>query len=166
MGRSASAGRSCESWRASAPRPCLLQFRRRSTHSCTSLCPPPASWPARCPPWPQCRRPTCPPLGRMEPGNTSVRVNAAGKISSGIGMKQNGVRPAIISSIGMPMVPRIDDDVVDEANGKQQSHRYKEQAPPSIGATGPHHHEEQRNHEDRGDCGGDPRIASPRSRPG
>ena len=48
-----------------------------------------------------------PPPGKIDPGKTSVRVNAAGRMSRGIGMKQNGVRPAIISSIGMPMVPRV-----------------------------------------------------------
>ena len=53
-------------------------------------------------PWPD-----APPPGAMEPGKTIVRVSAAGKMIVGMGMKQNGVRPAIISSTGMPMVPRM-----------------------------------------------------------
>src|ERR1039458_7948822 len=50
--------------------------------------------------------PDMPPFGKIDPGKTNVRVNAAGRMRSGIGMKQKGVRPAIISSMGMPMVPR------------------------------------------------------------
>ena len=42
----------------------------------------------------------------MVPGNTTVLVKAAGRMRSGMGMKQKGVLPAIISSTGMPMVPR------------------------------------------------------------
>ena len=51
--------------------------------------------------------PDIPSPGKIEPGNTTVLASAAGRMSVGIGMGQNGVRPAIISSIGIPIVPRI-----------------------------------------------------------
>ena len=44
--------------------------------------------------------------GRIDPGKTIVRANAAGRINDGVTMKQNGVSPETMRLIGMLIVPR------------------------------------------------------------
>src|SRR5208337_3551835 len=46
-------------------------------------------------------------------------------------------------------------DGVDEAHREQQSQRHEEPAAPAVGAPRPHHHEKQRNHENRSRYAGD-----------